>query len=259
VLLSVIVFLWATSRQTLDGGSPERPNRLAGISRVLVPVPGLHRRIYRTAPVVPVPVGSDRAAQPEEAVFDFDWLSATGTAIFVAAMLSAAWLRIGPGAFFDELRRTLWDMRWALGTIVCTLALAYPIKYSGADATLGLAFTRSGPLLYPLLAPLLGWLGAALTGSNTSANALFGSLQRITAERLQLSPVLIAASNSTGGVMGKMVNAQGIAVAASTTGQSGREGQILRFVLPHSIVLVLLVGLLTLAQAHLLAWMIPGG
>jgi lactate permease len=259
VLLSATVFLWATWKDTLNGGSKDTPNVLAGISRVEFPVPGLHRLIYRTSPVVPVPAGSDRAAQPEDALFELNWLSATGTALFMAGVLSAVWLRIGPAAFAYELVRTLYDVRRAMGTIVCMLALAYVTKYSGGDATLGLAFTQVGRLLYPFFAPLLGWLGVALTGSDTSANALFGSLQRITAERLNLNPVLITAANSTGGVMGKMINAQSIVVAAVATRQSGHEGQILRFVFLHSIALACLVGLLTMVQAHLLPWMIPAG
>jgi lactate permease len=136
------------------------------------------------------------------------------------------------------------------------LALAFVTKYSGADATLGLALTHTGRL-YPFFAPLLGWLGVALTGSDTSANALFGSLQRITAEQLGLNPTLIVASNSTGGVMGKMIDAQSIVVAATATGQSGGEGRILRFVFLHSLALAVLVGLVTLAQAYLLPWTVP--
>ena len=151
---------------------------------------------------------------------------------------------------------TLWKMRWALLTIACMLALAFTTKYSGGDATLGLAFTKTG-WLYPFFAPLLGWLGVALTGSDTSSNALFGSLQRITAEQLGLNPMLIVASNSTGGVMGKMIDAQSIVVAAVATQQTGGEGRILRFVFLHSLALAALVGLLTLLQAYVFPWMIP--
>ncbi len=136
------------------------------------------------------------------------------------------------------------------------LALAFTTKYSGADVTLGLAFTRSG-WLYPFFAPLLGWLGVALTGSDTSANALFGSLQRVTATQLGLNPILIVASNSTGGVMGKMIDAQSIVVAAVATQQSGGEGRILRFVFPHSMALAGIIGVLTMLQAYVLQWMIP--
>lgn len=257
-LLSVMVFLWGWPawKTFLCGGDADRPNCLAGVGKLNIAVPWLNGVVYRTAPVVVVPPGANRATLPEPAVYELNWLSATGTGIFLAAVLSALWLRISAAVFFGEFVRTLYRVRWALLTIACMLALAFTTKYSGADAALGLAFTHTG-WLYPLFAPLLGWLGVALTGSDTSANALFGSLQRITAEQLGLNPVLIVASNSTGGVMGKMIDAQSIVVAAVATAQSGGEGRILRFVLPHSIALALLIGLLTLAQAYLLQWMIP--
>jgi lactate permease len=260
VLLSVMVFLWGWPawKTMLDGGMAERPNALHGIGKLSFSVPGLDNLIYRAAPVAPVPAGSYRAAKPEEARYDFNWLSATGTGIFLAAAMSAVWLRLGLFASIDEFFRTLYRVRWALLTIACMLALAFVTKYSGADATLGLAFTQSG-CLYPFFAPLLGWLGVALTGSDTSANALFGSLQRITAEQLKLNPLLIVASNSTGGVMGKMIDAQSIVISAAATGQSGGEGRILRFVFFHSLILASLIGLLTLIQAYYLPWMIPGG
>jgi lactate permease len=259
VLLSALVFLWGgpSFLQVLNGGDPAAPNPLAGVTRLAWNVPGLDGRVYRTSPVVELPSGADRAAEAERAVYDFNWLSTTGTGIVLAAVLSAAWLRIPPAVFARLFAQTLFKMRWALLTIACMLALAFVTKYSGSDATLGLAFTRTG-WLYPFFAPLLGWLGVALTGSDTSSNALFGSLQRITAEQLGLDPVLIVASNSTGGVMGKMIDAQSIVVAAVATGQSGGEGRILRFVFVHSIVLAALVGLLTLVQAYLAPWMIPG-
>jgi len=258
LLLSLLVFLWGTPavRTTLDGGDPQRPNFLSGVSKLSWEMPGLHDRVYRTAPVAPVASGSDRAAEPEDATYRFNWLSTTGTGIFIAALLSGVWLRIPPAAFAREFASTFWKMRWALLTIACMLALAFVTKYSGSDATLGLAFTKTGRF-YPFFAPLLGWLGVALTGSDTSSNALFGSLQRITAEQLDLNATLIVASNSTGGVMGKMIDAQSIVVAAVATEQSGGEGKILRFVFWHSIALALLVGLLTLAQAYALPWMIP--
>jgi lactate permease len=256
LVLSVMVFVWGAGKTVLDGGRPQGPNLLAGISKLSVAVPWLHHRVFRSGPVVKVPEGSDRAAEPEEAMYDLNWLSATGTGIFLAAVLSAFWLRIGPRAFFAQFRETLFRVRWALLTIACMLALAFVTKYSGADATLGLAFTYTGRL-YPFFAPMLGWLGVALTGSDTSCNALFGSLQRITADRLGLSTTLIVASNSTGGVMGKMIDAQSIVVAATATNQHGGEGRILRFVFFHSLVLAVLVGLLTLAQAYWLTWMVP--
>src|SRR5581483_11080712 len=166
--------------------------------------------------------------KPEAAKFAFNWLSATGTAIFVAAVLSAAWLRVGPGCFLRIFGATCYRMRWPLCTIACMLALADVTRYSGMDATLGLAFTRTG-WLYPFFAALLGWLGVALTGSDTSSNALFGSLQTITASNLvsggvlplseAQAKILLATANSTGGVMGKMIDAQSIVVAAAATQQ----------------------------------------
>jgi lactate permease len=164
---------------------------------------------------------------------------------------------VRPGPFVLTFLHTFYQMRYALLTISLMLAVAYVTRYSGMDATLGLAFTKTG-VLYPFFAAMLGWLGVALTGSDTSANALFGSLQRITAERLGLDPVLICTANSTGGVMGKMIDAQSIVVSAVATKQTGNEGQILRFVFWHSVALACLMGLLTLAQAYWLDWMVPG-
>lgn len=255
-ILSVLVFLWGVPqvKKALDAGA--LPGGIEVATRWTVKVPGLDGAIYRAAPVAPVAPGSDRAAEPESAEYVFNWLSATGTGIFIAAAVSAAWLGIAPAAFAGQFLRTLWSMRWALLTIALMLGLAFTTKYSGSDATLGLAFTATGSW-YPFFAPLLGWLGVALTGSDTSSNALFGSLQRITAEQLQLNPTLIVASNSTGGVMGKMIDAQSIVVAAVATGRAGDEGRILRFVLPHSVILACLVGAVTFAQAYFFEWMIP--
>lgn len=258
ILLSAIVFLWGwpSFKAILNGGPKDAPNLLRGYSSVPVPINGLHRVVYRSTPVVADVDEQGRANVPEDAIYQFSWMSATGTGIFIAAILSALWLGIRPAVFLAQLADTLVRMRWALLTIACMLALGYTTKYSGIDATLGLAFTQTG-WLYPFFAPLLGWLGVALTGSDTSSNVLFGSLQRITAEQLALNSTLIVASNSTGGVMGKMIDAQSIVVAAVATQQSGHEGAILRFVFPHSIALAALIGLLTFAQAYWLAWMIP--
>ncbi len=260
ILLSVIVFLWGwpSWKTALNGGTPSEPNVLAGKTKFTFDVPYLHEQVYRSGRVANQPNENDPADQPEKAQFDLNWLSTTGTGIFLAAVLSAFWLRVAPGVFFRQFAETLFRVRWALLTIACMLALAFTTKYCGSDATLGLAFTHSG-WLYPFFAPMLGWLGVALTGSDTSANALFGSLQRITAEQLGLNPILIVASNSTGGVMGKMIDAQSIVVAAVATEQPGSEGQILRFVFFHSLVLAAMMGLLTLLQAYVFPWMIPGG
>lgn len=240
VLLSAMVFAW---------GWPDVKAALNERSKPSFAIPYLHEQVTRTPPVVARPA-------PEKAIYDFNWLSATGTSIFLAAILSAVWLRVPPATFIRLFFETVWRMRDALFTIACMLALAFTTKYSGSDATLGLAFTHTG-WLYPFFAPLLGWLGVALTGSDTSSNALFGSLQRITAEQLNLNPTLIVASNSTGGVMGKMIDAQSIVVAAVATGQHGSEGQILRFVFWHSLVLAAMVGALTLFQAYVTPWIAP--
>jgi lactate permease len=251
VLLTVFVFVW---------GLPETKNALS-ITSVTVEVPGLHNVISRDRPVV-----AER--KEEEAIYRFDWLSSTGTAIFIAAVLSAFWLRLTPARFVRLFVLTCYRMRWPLFTIACMLAIAFVTRYSGMDATLGLAFTRTGAV-YPLFAALLGWLGVALTGSDTSSNALFGSLQTITADQLtvangplaHLTPaqarILLATANSTGGVMGKMIDAQSIVVAAAATQQHGQEGPILRFVFVHSLILAVLMGMLVLAQAYLWTWMIP--
>jgi lactate permease len=226
---------------------------------VLIQVPHLHRQIARDQPVV-----KEREIEP--AIYELNWLAATGTGIFFAAIVSAFWLRLGPLTFIRIFRNTCWSMRWPLFTIACMLAIAYTTRYSGMDATMGLAFTKTG-VLYPLFAALLGWLGVALTGSDTSSNALFGSLQTITATQLcdqgilplepEQAKILLATANSTGGVMGKMIDAQSIVVAAVATGQHNQEGPILRFVFWHSLVLAVLMGMLVLYQAYWGAWMIP--
>jgi lactate permease len=258
LLLSVMVLLWGTFQTKLDGATPEHPNCLAGVSRFSWSVPYLDGQVYRAPPVIAVSPGADRADKPEKALYDLNWLSTIGTGIFLAALLSAFWLRIGPRGFLTQFATTVFALRYALFTIACMLAVAFTSKYSGCDATLGLAFTRTG-WLYPFFAPLLGWLGVALTGSDTSSNALFGSLQRITAEQLHLSPVLIVASNSAGGVMGKMIAAPSIVVAAAATEQTGNEGRILRFVLLPSILMALIIALMTFVQAYLIPWTIPAG
>ena len=151
---------------------------------------------------------------------------------------------------------TLKRMRAPLMTIALMLSLGFVTRYGGTDATLGLAFTRTG-VLYPFFATFLGWLGVALTGSDTSSNVLFGSLQKITAQQLGLNPVLITTANSTGGVMGKMIDAQSIVVATASTGQQGEEGRILRFVFWHSLALASIMGAIVMLQAYVFPWMIP--
>ncbi|MBX9788364.1 MAG: lactate permease LctP family transporter [Pirellulales bacterium] len=246
LLLSAAVFVWGLpdARAWFD-------RALGGAAVFEVPISGLHERVLRAPPAAP------SGAEAERAILRVNWLSTTGTGILVAAILSAAWMGISPRRFVVVFWRTLVAMRWPLATIAMMLAIAYVTRYCGSDVTLGLAFTHTGAL-YPFFAAMLGWLGVALTGSDTSSNALFGSLQKVTAEQLGLNPVLIAAANSTGGVMGKMIDAQSIVVASAATGQSGGEGPILRFVFWHSLALAALMGLLTMLQAHWWTWMIPG-
>jgi lactate permease len=234
VVLSLVVFAW---------GLPQVKAALDGVHRPLVEVPLLHRMVQRVPPVAPPD------AAPEAAVYAFNYLSATGTGILVSAVLAGLFMGFGLGEMARVYVRTIVTVRFSLMTIAAMLALGYVTKYSGADATLGLALARTGAF-YPFFGTLLGWLGVALTGSDTASNVLFGSLQRITAEQVGVSPVLMAAANSTGGVMGKMVDAQSIVVASTATNWYGHEGQILRWVFLHSLALAVLMGLLVLLQAY---------
>src|SRR6266540_4831020 len=177
--------------------------------------------------------------------------------IFLAAVASALYLRVSPALFLAVAGSTLRRMRAPLATIMLMMALGFVTRYGGTDATLGLAFTKTG-WLYPFFGTLLGWLGVALTGSDTSSNVLFGSLQKITAQQLGFNPILIVTANSTGGVMGKMIDAQSIVVATASTGQVGQEGRILRFVFWHSVALAAIMGVIVMLQAYVFPWMIPG-
>ncbi len=216
---------------------------LDSLSVVRIPVPGLHNLISRVPPVVPTP-------RPEGAIFILNWLSATGSGILLAAIIAGLVMRYSPIEMLRAYWRTLKLVRYSLLTISAMMAIGYVTRYAGLDATLGLAFARTG-IVYPFFGTLLGWLGVALTGSDTASNVLFGSLQRITAEQLGLSPLLMAAANSSGGVMGKMIDAQSIVVASTATRWYGHEGEILRYVFFHSIALACLVGLLVMFQAYL--------
>ena len=236
-----MVFLW---------GVPRVKSALNRISAPEVKVAHLHNEVLR-APPVALP-----GTAPEKAVFSFNWLSATGTGILAAALLSGLIMGFSPSDLGRVYFRTIWLVRFSLLTIAAMLALGYVTKYSGTDATLGLALARTGSF-YPFFGTLLGWLGVALTGSDTASNVLFGSLQKITAETTHVSPVLMAAANSSGGVMGKMVDAQSIVVASTATNWYGHEGSILRYVFFHSIALACLVGLLVSLQAYVLPFMIP--
>jgi lactate permease len=233
VILSVLVFLW---------GLPQIKDWLNGISIFRFPIEGLDKMVQRVPPVVAKPT-------PEAAVFVLNWLSATGTGILIAAVIAGLVMGISVPKMIRTYGATLHRVRYSLLTIAAMLALGYVTKGAGLDATLGLAFAHAG-WAYPFFGTMLGWLGVALTGSDTSSNVLFGGLQRISAEQLGLSPVLMAAANSSGGVMGKMIDAQSIVVASTATGWYGHEGDILRYVFFHSIALAALMGLLVMAQAY---------
>jgi lactate permease len=234
-----VVFLW---------GLPNVKAVLDGISAPRLPIPGLDKLVQRVPPVVLRPT-------PEPAVFTFNWLSATGTAILIASIITGFALRYRPAELLRHYWRTLYLVRHSLLTIAAMLALGYTTRYSGEDAILGLAFAHAG-VLYPFFGTLLGWLGVALTGSDTASNVLFGSLQRVTAERLGLSPTLMAAANSSGGVMGKMIDAQSIVVASTATRWYGQEWRILRYVFFHSLALASLVGVLVLLQQYVFTGMV---
>jgi lactate permease len=212
------------------------------------PVPDLHNMITKVAPVVSKPT-------PEGAVFSFTWLSYTGSGMLIAAIISGLLMGFSPGGLIGAYGRTIKVCAYSLITISAMLAIGTLTRLSGIDATLGLAFAGTG-VLYPFFGTLLGWLGVALTGSDTASNILFGNLQKITSEQLGLSPILMGAANSSGGVMGKMIDAQSIVVASTATNWFGHEGTILRFVFWHSIALACLVGVLVMLQAYVFTGMI---
>jgi lactate permease len=232
LILMVVVFLWGL--QSFKG--------LLDTVTYDFPVPGLHNMVERVPPVVHEPA-------KEAAVFRVVWLSATGSGILIAAIIAGFVMGFRPGQLVRVYGRTLNIVKYSLLTIAAMLAIGVTTRYSGLDATMGLAFARTG-VLYPFFAAMLGWLGVALTGSDTASNVLFGSLQKITAEQLGLNPVLAAAANSSGGVMGKMIDAQSIVVASTATRWYGHEGDILRYVFFHSVALACLMGAFVMLQAY---------
>jgi lactate permease len=212
------------------------------------PIPDLHNMINKVAPIVAAPT-------KEAAVFSFTWLSYTGSGMLIAAIISGLLMGFSPVRLVTEYGKTIKVCAYSLITISAMLAIGTLTRLSGIDATLGLAFAGTG-VLYPFFGTLLGWLGVALTGSDTASNILFGNLQKITSTQLGLSPILMGAANSSGGVMGKMIDAQSIVVASTATNWFGHEGTILRFVFKHSITLACLVGVLVMLQAYVFTWMI---
>ncbi|HEX5211993.1 MAG TPA: L-lactate permease [Pseudolabrys sp.] len=211
-------------------------------------VPDLHNMINKVAPIVATPT-------KEGAVFGFTWLSYTGTGMLIAAVISGLVMGYSPVGLVAAYGRTIKICAYSLITISAMLGIGTLTRLSGIDATLGLAFAATG-VLYPFFGTLLGWLGVALTGSDTASNILFGNLQKITSTQLGISPILMSAANSSGGVMGKMIDAQSIVVASTATNWFGHEGSILRFVFKHSITLACLVGVLVMLQAYVFTGMI---
>ena len=240
ILLTVFVFIW---------GLPQMKKGLDGLSIARVAVPFLDKAVVRVPPVVAKP-------EPEAAIFVLNWLSATGTGLLLAGVVSGLVLRLSPGTLFGLYGQTLWRVRTSLLTISAMLALGYTTRYSGSDTSMGLAFASTG-VLFPFFSPLLGWLGVALTGSDTSSNVLFGNLQTVSAQQIGVSPLLTAAANASGGVMGKMIDTQSIVVASVATGDAAAPGDILRYVFFHSLALACLVGVLVLLQAYVFPWMVP--
>ena len=233
IILSIIVAIWGT------GWFKALVNPIFTWS---YPIPGLHNMVQKVAPIVAAPTA-------EPAVFAFTYMSYTGTGVLIAAIIAGFVMGFSPLRLVTAWFETIWVLRYSLITIAAMLAIGTLTRFSGVDATLGLAFAGTG-ILYPFFGTLLGWLGVALTGSDTASNVLFGNLQKITSEQLGLSPILMGAANSSGGVMGKMIDAQSIVVASTATNWYGHEGTILRFVFWHSIVLACLVGVLVTLQAY---------
>jgi len=233
IILSVFVFIW---------GLPPVKAWLNSLFAPAFPMTGLHNLIEKMPPVVPQPT-------KEGAVYTLNLLSATGTAILLSAIVSAFVMKYNPVTIVRTFFKTTWLVRYSLLTIVLMLALGTLTRYSGTDTTLGLAFANTG-VFYPFFGTLMGWLGVALTGSDTASNVLFGGMQKVAADQLGLSPNLMGAANSSGGVMGKMIDAQSIVVASTATRWFNREGDILRYVFFHSIALACLMGLFVTMQAY---------
>jgi len=242
LLLSLFVFVW---------GLKPTKTALDNIHVAKFTIPYLDRAVLRAPPVVAKPTA-------EPAVFTLNWLSATGTGLFLSGVVSGLLLGVAPLQVARIFARTVSRVRFSLLTIAAMLGLGYTTRFAGSDATMGLALANSGPL-FAFFSPLLGWLGVALTGSDTASNVLFGNLQQITAQQVGMSPLLASAANSSGGVMGKMIDAQSIVVAGVATGQRGGEGAILRYVFFHSLVLAALVGVLVCLQCYVFPGIIPQG
>ncbi len=233
VILTVFVFIW---------GLPVVKDFLNSLYAPKFPIDGLHQMVEKVAPVVAKPT-------KEGAVYVFNLLSATGTGILLAAIIGGLAMKYNPWSLVKNYVTTFWLVRYSLLTIVLMLGLGTLTRYSGLDTTLGLAFAATG-MFYPFFGTLMGWMGVALTGSDTASNVLFGGMQKVAAEQIGLSPNLMGAANSSGGVMGKMIDAQSIVVASTATRWFHHEGDILRYVFFHSIALACLVGIFVTMQAY---------
>jgi lactate permease len=233
LILTVFVFIW---------GLPPVKDFLNSLYAPKFPIAGLHNLIEKVPPVVKAPT-------KEGAVYVLNLLSATGTGILLSAILGALVMKYNPIEIVKTWLRTLWLVKFSLLTIVLMLALGTLTRFSGTDTTLGLAFANTG-VFYPFFGTLMGWIGVAMTGSDTASNVLFGGMQKVAAEQLGLSPNLMGAANSSGGVMGKMIDAQSIVVASTATRWFDHEGDILRYVFFHSIALACLVGGFVTLQAY---------
>jgi lactate permease len=223
--------------------------RYLNFDALRMPMPFLHNVVLKMPPVAPQPA-------PEDATVNLNFVGLPGTVVFVAAIIAALLARLPIGTTVRLFTQTLVQMTPSLLAISFMVGLAYVTRYSGMDTILGLSLTGTG-WLFPFFGTLLGWLGVALTGTDAGSNALFGNLQKVTAEQLGLSPILMGAANTTGGVTGKMIDAQSIVVASSATHQQGNEAAIFKAVFWHSIVLAALVGLIVMAYAYIAPWAIP--
>jgi lactate permease len=215
------------------------------------PVPGLHLRVVRMPPVVPTP-------HPEPALFDLSWLSSPGTGTFVAGLLAGPLAGLSFRRTWKIFLETLWRMRMAALAIMAMLAVGFIIRYCGMDATMGMAMAHTG-VFFPFFGTMIGWLGVALSGTDAGSNALFGSLQALTARKLGISPILMGAANSAGGVMGKMIAAQSLIIGCAATGQQGQEGALFAAIFKHSFALMALVGIIVLLYAYVFPGLIPNG
>jgi lactate permease len=250
LVLSVLVFCWGTYTGKKVMNTPEKVFPFlrawhippSALTNPQIAIAGLHKMVQRVPPVVPKQTA-------ETAVFGLNWVSATGSGILAAAIISGFIMGLSPGTMFVMWWRTVVQLRFSLFTIAAMMSLGILTRYSGLDATMGLAFVRTGHF-YPFFGTLLGWLGVALTGSDTASNVLFGGLQKISAQQIGISPLLMAAANSSGGVMGKMIDAQSIVVSSTATEWYGHEGHILRYVFWHSIALACMVGLVVMLQVY---------